>query len=86
LFGRAIELQPDIGHSKYMYMGQMVTGQQAIDFFLTGIKLMKKSLTVESSVQVVKMDLVDFSIPGVIVEGTKIPYHSSDHNFKLTNC
>jgi len=54
LFGRAIELQPDIGHSKYMYMGQMVTGQQAIDFFLTGIKLMKKSLAVDPSVQSVE--------------------------------
>ena len=43
-FNHAIELEPDVGHSKYMYMGQMLTGQDAIQHFQRGIELMKKIL------------------------------------------
>ncbi|XP_071803089.1 uncharacterized protein [Asterias amurensis] len=41
-FGRAITLSPDAGHSKYMYMGQLFEGDEAVEYFKTGIELMKK--------------------------------------------
>jgi hypothetical protein len=47
-FTRSIELQPDVGHSKYMYMGQMADGHDAIQFYQTGISLMKKSLSLQA--------------------------------------
>lgn len=47
-FTRSIELQPDVGHSKYMYMGQMAEGHSAIQFYQTGINLMKKSMSLQS--------------------------------------
>lgn len=43
-FGRAIEVQPDVGHEKYMCMGQLLTGEYAINCFQKGIELMKKLL------------------------------------------
>ncbi|ELU00614.1 hypothetical protein CAPTEDRAFT_225563 [Capitella teleta] len=43
-FCRAIELEPARGHSKYMYMGQISTGMDAINCFLVGIKLMREQL------------------------------------------
>ena len=43
-FGRAIELAPSVGHSKYMYMGQLMTGEVAVQCFMKGIEIMKKVL------------------------------------------
>ena len=46
-FGRAIEVQPEKGHEKYMCMGQLLTGMDSTNCFHKGIELMKK-LLVES--------------------------------------
>lgn len=51
LYGRAIELQPEVGHSKYMYMGQITVGHESVKYFLAGIELMKKSLESITSVR-----------------------------------
>ena len=45
-FGRAIEVAPDTDHSKYMYMGQLMTGADAIAYFEKGIEIMKTKLKV----------------------------------------
>nr|XP_023700315.1 probable assembly chaperone of rpl4 [Paramormyrops kingsleyae] len=44
VFLRAVELSPDEGHSKYMYLGQMQTGKEAIQHFNKGIEIMLKEL------------------------------------------
>ncbi|XP_069128242.1 uncharacterized protein [Argopecten irradians] len=41
-FGRAVEVCPDQGHSKYMYLGQLFEGAQAVQCFQKGIELMMK--------------------------------------------
>ena len=41
-FGRAIEVKPDEGHSKYMNMGQLLGGADAIECFSRGLALMVK--------------------------------------------
>ena len=43
-FGRAIELAPSVGHSKYMYMGQLMTGEVAVQCYMKGVGIMKKLL------------------------------------------
>uniref|UniRef100_A0A3P9Q5Q4 Si:dkey-12j5.1 n=1 Tax=Poecilia reticulata TaxID=8081 RepID=A0A3P9Q5Q4_POERE len=40
LFLRAIDLSPDVGHSKYMYLGQIHTGQEAVDYYTRGIQVL----------------------------------------------
>ncbi|XP_063736250.1 uncharacterized protein si:dkey-12j5.1 isoform X1 [Eleginops maclovinus] len=39
-FLRAVELSPDVGHSKYMYLGQIHTGQESVDFYTKGIQVL----------------------------------------------
>ncbi|XP_064614281.1 uncharacterized protein LOC135477974 [Liolophura sinensis] len=39
-FGRAVEVSPDTGYSKYMYLGQLFEGAQAVQCFQKGIELM----------------------------------------------
>lgn len=41
-FGRAVEISPDKGHAKYMYLGQLFDGSQAAQCFQKGIELMIK--------------------------------------------
>ncbi|OWF34891.1 probable assembly chaperone of rpl4 [Mizuhopecten yessoensis] len=41
-FGRAVEVCPNQGHSKYMYLGQLFEGAQAVQCFQKGIELMMK--------------------------------------------
>lgn len=41
-FMKAVELQPDIGHAKYMYLGQMNQGEASIKYFQKGIEVMLK--------------------------------------------
>ena len=43
-FNHAIELEPDKGHSKYMYLAQLLTGQNAIQCFSKGVNIMKQEL------------------------------------------
>ncbi|KAM9852499.1 uncharacterized protein ACBR49_005562 [Aulostomus maculatus] len=40
VFLRAVELSPDAGHSKYMYLGQIHTGQEAVDYYTKGIQVL----------------------------------------------
>ncbi|XP_019729210.1 probable assembly chaperone of rpl4 [Hippocampus comes] len=44
VFLRAVELSPDVGHSKYMYLGQLHTGQEAVDYYTKGIQVMLSAL------------------------------------------
>ena len=39
-FRHSIGISPDSGHSKYMYLGQMLQGQEAVESFKKGIELM----------------------------------------------
>lgn len=39
-FQRAVGISPDCGHSKYMYLGQLLQGKEAVESFQKGIKLM----------------------------------------------
>ncbi|XP_013403019.1 probable assembly chaperone of rpl4 [Lingula anatina] len=43
-FGRAVELSPDKGHAKYMYLGQLFEGAEAVQCFQKGIELMTNEL------------------------------------------
>ena len=51
-FGRAVEVKPDAGHSKYMYLGQLFEGAEAIQFFQKGIELMVKEREAQSAQEV----------------------------------
>ncbi|XP_035528714.1 probable assembly chaperone of rpl4 isoform X2 [Morone saxatilis] len=44
VFLRAVELSPDVGHSKYMYLGQIHTGQEAVDYYTRGIQVLLAAL------------------------------------------
>lgn len=44
VFLRAVETSPDVGHSKYMYLGQIHTGQEAVDYYTSGIKVLLSAL------------------------------------------
>ncbi|KAJ4930737.1 hypothetical protein JOQ06_025045 [Pogonophryne albipinna] len=39
-----LELSPDVGHSKYMYLGQINTGQESVDFYTKGIQVLLSAL------------------------------------------
>ncbi|XP_074509894.1 uncharacterized protein LOC141779128 [Sebastes fasciatus] len=43
-FLRAVELSPDVGHSKYMYLGQIHTGQEGVDYYTKGIQVLLSAL------------------------------------------
>ncbi|CDQ64937.1 unnamed protein product [Oncorhynchus mykiss] len=40
MFLRAVQLSPDEGHSKYMSLGQIHTGQEAVQYYLKGIQIL----------------------------------------------
>ncbi|XP_071325033.1 uncharacterized protein [Trachinotus anak] len=44
VFLRAVEMSPDVGHSKYMYLGQIHTGQEAVDYYTRGIQVLLSAL------------------------------------------
>ncbi|KAM4601489.1 uncharacterized protein ACJ7VT_021218 [Polymixia lowei] len=44
VFLRAVELSPDEGHSKYMYLGQIHTGQEAVDYYTRGIQILLSAM------------------------------------------
>jgi tetratricopeptide (TPR) repeat protein len=41
---RAVQIDPDSGHSKYMYLGQLCEGEEAVKFFLKGIEILEKEI------------------------------------------
>ncbi|XP_068592088.1 uncharacterized protein si:dkey-12j5.1 isoform X2 [Cebidichthys violaceus] len=43
-FLRAVELNPDVGHSKYMYLGQIHTGQESVNYYTKGIEVLLSTL------------------------------------------
>lgn len=43
-FLHAVALSPDVGHSKYMYLGQIHTGQEAVDYYTRGIHVLLNAL------------------------------------------
>lgn len=44
VFLHAVELSPDVGHSKYMYLGQIHSGQEAVDYYTRGIDVLLSAL------------------------------------------
>ncbi|KAG8010104.1 putative assembly chaperone of rpl4 [Nibea albiflora] len=44
IFLRAVELSPDEGHSKYMYLGQIHTGHEAVEYYTRGIQVLLAAL------------------------------------------
>lgn len=52
VFLRAVALSPDVGHSKYMYLGQIHTGQQAVDYYTRGIEVLLSALNQQVTVSV----------------------------------
>ncbi|XP_068616450.1 uncharacterized protein si:dkey-12j5.1 [Brachionichthys hirsutus] len=44
VFVRAVELSPDEGHSKYMYLGQIHSGQEAVDYYSRGVQVLLSAL------------------------------------------
>ena len=45
----AVELNPEQGHSKYMYLGQMTEGKEAVGYLMQGINVMTKALHARSA-------------------------------------
>lgn len=43
-FLHAVALSPDVGHSKYMYLGQIHTSQEAVDYYTKGIQVLLSAL------------------------------------------
>ena len=43
-FLKAVEMNSEVGHEKYMYLGQMSGGKEAIKWYLKGIEIMKNEL------------------------------------------
>ena len=50
LFLKAVEMNGETGHEKFMYLGQMSGGEEAIKWYLTGIEIMKKELANQGNV------------------------------------
>lgn len=44
VFLKTVELSPEEGHSKYMYLGQIHTGMEAVQYFSKGIELMLNTM------------------------------------------
>ena len=49
-----MELSPDVGHSKYMYLGQINTGQESVDFYTKGIQVLLSALEKQAQITVSK--------------------------------
>lgn len=54
-----MEVNPESGHSKYMYLGQLFEGAEAIQFFQKGIELMVKEREAQSAQEVYNYTILD---------------------------
>lgn len=54
-----MQVNPDTGHSKYMYLGQLFEGAEAIQFFQKGIELMVKEREAQSAQEVYNYIILD---------------------------
>lgn len=54
-----MEVNPDVGHSKYMYLGQLFEGAEAIQFFQKGIEMMVKEREAQSAIEVYNDIILD---------------------------
>lgn len=52
VFLRAVELSPDVGHTKYMYLGQIHTGLEAVDYYTRGVQVLLSALDKEAQTTV----------------------------------
>lgn len=52
VFLRAVELSPDEGHNKYMYLGQIHSGQEAVDYYTKGIQVLLSALDKQAQTKV----------------------------------
>ncbi|XP_076075406.1 uncharacterized protein LOC143046239 [Mytilus galloprovincialis] len=50
--GRVVEISPDKGHEKYMYLGQLFEGAQAVECYQKGIELMLKEKENQQALEV----------------------------------
>ncbi|KTG42953.1 hypothetical protein cypCar_00017592 [Cyprinus carpio] len=46
---KAVELSPEDGHSKYMYLGQIHTGMEAVQYFSKGTEVMLNTMDKHTS-------------------------------------
>lgn len=44
IFQQAVRLSPDVGHRKYMSLGQIHTGLEAVDYYMKGIEVLLSTL------------------------------------------
>jgi len=58
-FHKAAELQPFIGHVKYLYLGQLSEGLEAVQHYLRAVELLKDNLTISNAdpVEVIKRNI-----------------------------
>jgi len=54
---KAVALQPNDGHVKYLYLGQLSEGAEAIKFYNTAIDIMKRTVTEDESSGVSNRDI-----------------------------
>ena len=43
LFRKAVEQNPSEGHEKYLYLGQLLEGKEAVEYYLKGIEILKQT-------------------------------------------
>lgn len=43
-YKRSIELSPNSGHAKYLYMGQLTSGEEAVGYISKGIDIMEAAV------------------------------------------
>ncbi|XP_067938169.1 uncharacterized protein [Watersipora subatra] len=48
-YGRSVELVPDVGHLKYLYLGQLLDGQDSVNCFRKAIQVMLNSLEAQEN-------------------------------------